>query len=347
MKDQGPQEEAGSETRQRGSPTTTLSDRLRHPVVVGATTPLAIFLLFLAGGSGSGFEFPRDAALGIPSLLLLIPLVLRAFARVGSERTTETGDGTSAQISTAMSIAPTPANSPELLRQQALAEIERMAAACEFATSISHDIRNSLAGMQMSLSNIASESTDVEFSERVEEIISEIARLGRRLGNVIESTRRDLEAESEFDPNSWTKELLQLIRLQIPPTIQLRTHVQEGILVRSPKQRLRLVVRNILLNSVHAIGDEKGEIELTIRRADDGTEITLEDDGPGFPEEILSQGIRLHYPSEVKKACLGLTMARRLIRDVGGEIRLSNLGEEGRPSGARVVLLLPSSQHHG
>ena len=65
--------------------------------------------------------------------------------------------------------------------------------------------------------------------------------------------------------------------------------------------------------------------------------ITVSDDGPGFPPELLQSGIRPFFSTRERGTGLGLAMVRRFARDVGGNVELANLD----PHGARVALILP------
>ena len=65
--------------------------------------------------------------------------------------------------------------------------------------------------------------------------------------------------------------------------------------------------------------------------------ITVTDDGPGFPPELLESGIRPFFSTRERGTGLGLAVVRRFARDVGGELALSNRD----PHGAEVKLTLP------
>jgi nitrogen fixation/metabolism regulation signal transduction histidine kinase len=102
-----------------------------------------------------------------------------------------------------------------------------------------------------------------------------------------------------------------------------------------------------VLNAANAIGDREGRIEIEIKSQ--GPDICIEvlDDGPGFAPELLEGGIRPFYSTRSQGTGLGLAMVRRFVRDLEGEIKLSNRSPRADRPGARVALLLPSAAHHG
>ena len=65
--------------------------------------------------------------------------------------------------------------------------------------------------------------------------------------------------------------------------------------------------------------------------------LAVEDEGPGFPEEMLRIGVRPFATGRVGGSGLGLAMVRRFTRDHDGDLQLANR-ESG---GARVTLHLP------
>jgi len=82
---------------------------------------------------------------------------------------------------------------------------------------------------------------------------------------------------------------------------------------------------------------------VTLARGQGMARITVEDDGPGIPEDRLSEMFEPFVRGEESRsldtggAGLGLSIARGIIRAHGGEIRLSNRPE----GGLRAAVELP------
>ncbi|WP_422070944.1 sensor histidine kinase [Streptomyces lasalocidi] len=77
-------------------------------------------------------------------------------------------------------------------------------------------------------------------------------------------------------------------------------------------------------------------------RAPDGVRVDVIDDGPGVPPPFAGQlfepGRRADPGDGHSGAGLGLPLARRLARSVGGEVTY----DPGHPPGARFVVSLPA-----
>ncbi|MFP6639403.1 MAG: ATP-binding protein [Myxococcota bacterium] len=232
-------------------------------------------------------------------------------------------------------------------QQQNLARAERLSIAVEFAASLAHDIRNPLAAIQMSLSNLRAEIEDDDMAERVERISAEVVRLGRLVGDAVEFARRDPETPALFYMSDLVEELFALAKYQMPSEIELKHDIPDALQCRLPRERLQQALLNLIVNSATAIGQGAGRITVVARDSESDLEITVMDDGPGFPGDILSGGIRPFDTTRKDGAGLGLATARRLARENGGDIRISNRADDEGEQGARIALLLPSCVEDG
>lgn len=225
-----------------------------------------------------------------------------------------------------------------LLEQQAsLSRTERLAAVGELAAGIAHELRNPLAGIQMTCVNLRDEIGDAEQSERVDLVIAELKRMGRLLNELLDNGRHTPAPVGECDVAVLIRELVTLIRYQIQPNVRLDWAASNDLVCRLPGCRLRQTLLNLILNSAQAIGDQSGSIDIRASRGDDYVLLTVSDNGPGFSEEILQTGIRPFATGRPGGTGLGLAMVQRFTRDLGGQLDLSNV----EPRGARVSLTLP------
>lgn len=224
-----------------------------------------------------------------------------------------------------------------LEQQRTLARAERLAATGELAASVAHELRNPLAGIQMTLSNLRVDLQDPELVERVDLVIKELERLTRLLNELLDKARHAPEAPRTVQLASLVEDMLTLTRCQLAPNVRLESHIPADLTCRLPQDRLRQALLNLLLNAANALTDG-GTVTVTAAREDSRVRITVTDDGPGFPEELLQSGIRPFFSTREGGTGLGLPMVRRFARDIGGEITLSNR----QPHGACVTLLLPA-----
>jgi C4-dicarboxylate-specific signal transduction histidine kinase len=221
--------------------------------------------------------------------------------------------------------------------QQRLTRAERLAAAGEVAASLAHELRNPIAGIHVTLSNLRREIGDADLSARLDLVIGELQRVTRLLNGLLQQAAQAPEARRDVRVDALVGELVQLLRYQITPQVQLVTQVEPGLHGRLPEDGLRQALLNLVMNGAQAIGAAPGRIEVTARREGTRLRIEVTDDGPGYPAALLANGVRPFASFRDDGTGLGLAIVKRFARDLGGELTLANR----TPRGASAVLSLP------
>ena len=224
-----------------------------------------------------------------------------------------------------------------LEQQRELARAERLSATGELAASVAHELRNPLAGIQVTLSNIRTELGDGDLGERVDLVLNEVARLTRLLNSLLDSARHQPEPKRQVALAPLVEELLTLTRHQLPDTVRVESRVDPSLTARVSPDRLRQALLNLVLNAGGALGDAGGTIIIAARSGDERVQLSVSDDGPGFPAELLRNGIRPFFSTREQGTGLGLSLVRRFAREMGGDLTLANR----EPRGAEATLSLP------
>lgn len=224
-----------------------------------------------------------------------------------------------------------------LEQQRSLASAEKLAVVGELAASLAHELRNPLAGIQMSCANLRKEIEDPDQCERLDLVGAELKRMTRLLNELLEQGKQTPPSPTHFNLASLVKELVALTRYQLSPQIQLNYDIPTELECCMPEGSLRQALLNLIINAAQALEKNQGLVQVKARRDHQTLFIEVADDGPGFSEEMLTHGIRAFSTSHIRGTGLGLAMVQRFARDLGGRIELSNL----KPNGACVRLLLP------
>jgi signal transduction histidine kinase len=224
-----------------------------------------------------------------------------------------------------------------LEQHRSLANAERLAAVGELAAGVAHELRNPLAGISMSLGNLREEVKDPDLQERLDIVVAEIERITRLLEQYLSSARHAPEPARQVDIGDLVTELLHLLQYQVPRHITLESQGVETIECTLPRDRIRQMLLNLILNSVEALGETEGQVVVAAWRSDGKIHMSVCDNGPGFPEEMLRGRIRAFATRRKAGTGLGLIMVRRLVQELGGELDLSNR----EPHGACVTLTFP------
>ena len=223
-----------------------------------------------------------------------------------------------------------------LAQSRELSRAERLAAVGAVSAGLAHELRNPLAGIQLACSKLRNKIADGDQSNRISAVISELQRINHLLTEQVDAARHAPEPMVDVDIAAAVRELLDLLRYQVPSQFALQVSVDEGLHCVLPAAGFRQALLNLLLNAVQIQGEE-GRVEVSATRSNGHLVMSVSDDGPGFPKEALIAGIRPFATGRIGGTGLGLAMVRRFVRDLDGQLELDNRS----PRGAQVTMSLP------
>ncbi len=222
-------------------------------------------------------------------------------------------------------------------QHRSLANAERLAAMGELAAAVAHELRNPLAGITMSLTNLRRDISDPDLEQRIDVVVQETHRMTRLLEDYLAVGQHAPEPPQKVKIAALVADLVVLLRYQVQDHITLLSDVPEHIECTLPRDRLRQVLLNLVLNAVQALGRSTGTVTVVARAVDSRIVLSVRDDGPGFPEDAPATITRPFVTRRQRGTGLGLVMVRRFVQDLGGRLELTNL----EPHGACVTLTLP------
>ena len=228
----------------------------------------------------------------------------------------------------------------EMLRR--LLRSERLAAVGTLAAGLAHEVRNPLNSASLQLTLLerrldrGDEPTTVLPIAHV--IKSEIDRLDRLVREFLAFAQpRPLEPRPVD-----VADLLTGVTGLITPEADL-VHVTIGVdvapgtaAILGEAERLRQVLLNLTRNAIEAMSDKGGQLRLIARNAAAEVEIAVEDDGPGFGEDLPV--FDAFFTTKSQGTGLGLAIVHRIVTDHGGTIRV-----ESRPGRTCFTLALPAA----
>ena len=164
-----------------------------------------------------------------------------------------------------------------------------------------------------------------------------------RINGLLDNLQRFINLdEAEFHPVDMRAALettLQLNSSRFGERIKIaRQYPKEAVMVACYPARLNMMFMNLLQNAVDAM-DRDGEIRLSVRRRDGQAGISISDSGRGISAEQLPSIFDPGFTDKQGRMGLrlGLSSARRTIKEVGGDISVHSTEGEG----TTVELTLP------
>ena len=211
-----------------------------------------------------------------------------------------------------------------LKSQRDLLESEQLATIGRMASSISHDLRHSLAAIVANSEFLCdSHLTPMQREELYQEVrtgvnlmtdlidsLLEFARTRESLnpayGNVSETIQRAVQAV-RLHPRHHARSIDVLCSMQVSGWFDQR--------------KLERALYNLLLNACEAAPSTGGVVEVTAGEVSGAITISVEDNGPGIAESIRG---RLFHPfvsyGKENGTGLGLAVVHKIVQDHGGEI---------------------------
>ena len=230
-----------------------------------------------------------------------------------------------------------------------LAQAERDAAWAEVARRLAHEIKNPLTPIQLAAERIRHKylkQFDEEQGKVLERgthtIIQQVQALKEMVDAFNEYARSPRLQLVSLELNEFVTEVLYLYR-DYPAGVEIKLELApEPLCIKADQGRLRQLLHNLVKNAIEAIRSSHGSTLWIHTRRDhvagaDCAELSVRDDGPGFPDSILSSAFEPYVTTKPKGTGLGLAIVKKIVEEHGGWIQLETAAE----GGARVAIRLP------
>ena len=214
-----------------------------------------------------------------------------------------------------------------------LSQMEKMAAIGQLASSVAHEMRNLLGMIRTAAFNIdrAAHSSDSVLKNNLEIITRNVARAREFIDNLLNLSRVPYGKTEAVDVCEVADNLLMLFSKELEwRKIELKKHYQHLPLFQIDRNALQECLLNLILNAIQSM-DQGGEINIHVEPWSQGVRILITDTGCGIPPENLERIFDKFYTTKKngQGTGLGLTIARSIARDLGGDISVESRYGEG------------------
>ncbi len=217
--------------------------------------------------------------------------------------------------------------------QLELVKHERLAALGQVTATLSHEIRNPLGAIRSSLYviRLAAEKAEIKLDRPLDRIERSVTRCDNLIGDFLEYTRTH---ELSFKPVNATEFLNLLLDEQtFAENITIKRDLpDEDLQIVVDPDRFRRVIINLVENAAQAITEHKdcgGEICVSCRSSDTGSVISVSDNGPGIPDDVLGKIFEPLFTTKSFGAGLGLATVKQLIEQHGAELTIDTTPDLG------------------
>jgi len=223
--------------------------------------------------------------------------------------------------------------------QDRMREHERLASLGRLASGLAHEINTPLTGIS-SFAQMLGEMTseDDPRSNIVAKLVDQSFRVSRIVSNLRAMVRGSSDSRMVLEIGGVAVRAAQDAARSLGAEGALEiVSVEESVMAWASVAPLELAVGNVVRNAIEALAPG-GTVRLTVSTDVQWAEITVEDSGPGLPDEVREKVFEPFFTTKSERGGtgLGLSITRDMIAQLGGEVGLVNL-ERG---GARATIRL-------
>jgi nitrogen fixation/metabolism regulation signal transduction histidine kinase len=245
----------------------------------------------------------------------------------------------------------------------ALLQAQRDAAWGEVARRLAHEIKNPLTPIQLSaermrrkfFANMNKEDADL-LARSTDTIVQQVETMKQMVNAFSEYARAPDMKVTGFSLNELVAEVVELYRLP-DSRVQIRLDLDPQLgVIEADRGRVRQILNNLLVNALEALegydlrgktADGRAIVDISTRLQQAGSAewahgvVTVCDNGPGFPRELLGRVFDPYVTSKPRGTGLGLAIVKKIVEEHGGRIDAENRPEGG--ASVRVTLPLRDS----
>ena len=226
---------------------------------------------------------------------------------------------------------------------------EKLATIGRLAANVAHELNNPIAYVCSNLSFLERELLRSEPRAELREAFGDVTSGVERIRQIVSDLQGFSRMDGALEPSLCSlaevvKDAARLASVRLKHVARLQVEVSEALPgVFAVRRRLAQVILNLLVNAGDALESRRGhEGEVRVVGHAEGSTVTLlvEDNGPGFPPEVLPRLFEAFFTTKEpeKGTGLGLALSREFVEQFGG-----TLSAENRPEGgARLRITLPA-----
>ncbi|QDI88752.1 HAMP domain-containing histidine kinase [Candidatus Nitrosopumilus sp. SW] len=208
----------------------------------------------------------------------------------------------------------------ELLKQ------ERLSAIGELSGRLAHDLRNPLSVMKMSVDLLAQQPADKKISDpdvvkRIDLIDKSITRISHQVDDVLGYVRNSPLKLSTLSVHDLLKTSID--KINVPSNVEIIISDKDTSINCDPV-KIDAVFINLIVNSIQAMPDSGGQININISENKDNVKLEFSDSGDGIPEHIIDKIFEPLFTTKQKGTGLGLASCKNIIEQHQGIISVKN-----------------------
>jgi two-component system, NtrC family, C4-dicarboxylate transport sensor histidine kinase DctB len=198
------------------------------------------------------------------------------------------------------------------------------------ADDLAHEIKNPLHAMVINLElirrRVIAGSAETTL-DRIDVVEGEVGRVNRLVDAFLQLLRPGKDTSPHGDLSLAVREILPLMEAQAKlARVELSTDLPAiGVLIAAPRDAVKIVVLNLVLNALDALHGARGRIAVEIEGNGKDARVRIRDSGHGVPAEVAERLGTPGFSTRTGRAGLGLAVSRCLLESAGGRLHCEPL----------------------
>lgn len=200
--------------------------------------------------------------------------------------------------------------------EEAKIQTEKMEATYRLMNTLTHEIRNPLTNITLSLDGILDEGVNENQKTYAEIAKRSSTRINEIITDLLDSSRK---IELKFETIDLKELLLDVIQIAKDSSdlnkVQIQTEIcDEKIHKPIDRDKLKIAFLNLIFNAIEANDKEEGLIHVKLSSQKEGVQLLIEDYGSGIKEEDLKKLFEPYFTTKAKGMGLGLVSTLNIIK---------------------------------
>ena len=231
-----------------------------------------------------------------------------------------------------------------------LVSAQRRAAWADVARRIAHEIKNPLTPIQLSTERLRKkflpeeEEAQATFRRYVDTIARHANDIGSMVDEFVSFARMPTPVFAHIDLRSIVDKAVFSAQTAYAHVTYQLTQPNTPIYINCDERQMGQVMTNLLKNAAESFERRTNDtasparVAISLTAKDETIEMIIEDNGIGFPADLMDKIMEPYVTTREKGTGLGLAIVKKTVEDHGGTIALGNK-EDG---GARITITLPT-----
>ncbi len=223
-----------------------------------------------------------------------------------------------------------------------LKQSERETAWREVAQQVAHEIRNPLTPMKLNIQylqkiyNEPGSNFDKKWKSVSDSLIDQIEALNEVASTFFDLASSGSTQQTQIDIIQLIRSVIDLYHNHKQINLLLDTDLERAFVAGRQNELLR-VFNNLIKNAVQSIGDNGGEVTISVKEIGNWYEIKISDTGKGISDDLKEKVFQPYFTTKSGGTGIGLAIVKNIVTETGGEISFSS--EENK--GTVFIIRLP------